>query len=92
MCTRGSSVHTALWPNTRALYQRVTIEIETSWKLPPGMRLGDNRNAFSRSACLWKKKTKRRLAYSAVELARSNMAIDKEIARVDDKLEYDAVR
>jgi polyphosphate glucokinase len=31
-------------------------------KLPPGVRLGDNRNAFSGGARLWKKKTKRRLA------------------------------
>jgi hypothetical protein len=30
-------------------------------KLPPGARLGDNRNAFVGGARLWKKKTKRRL-------------------------------
>lgn len=31
-------------------------------KLPPGTRLGDNRNAFIGGARLWKKNTKRRLA------------------------------
>jgi polyphosphate glucokinase len=30
-------------------------------KLPPGTRLGDNRNAFVGGARLWKKKTKPRL-------------------------------
>jgi hypothetical protein len=30
-------------------------------KLPPGARLGDNRNAFVGGARLWKKKTRRRL-------------------------------